>query len=108
MPSPPESLPRPPRSINDLPVELKKYIVQLVAEQNDFHLEWIEALHPHLNDKTEEALDEHRRRWFGGLGPLFCTSRLWSELAAPFRFRVRPSLTSFIACIVDLSFFAGP
>lgn len=89
---------RPPRaSLDSLPTELKKRIVELCAEQDERFKQWTH----HFEEQVEQSaglemageLDDlvrnvtHRQQ--SSIGSLFCLSRQWSELAAPFRFKVR-------------------
>ncbi|GAA5970770.1 hypothetical protein JCM11641_004448 [Rhodosporidiobolus odoratus] len=76
------------RTINDLPAELKKRIVELVALQDESYKQWTTAIHPHLEDGLQPALEQQRQRYGKSLGALFQCSKAWSDLAAPFRFKV--------------------
>ncbi|GAA5885601.1 hypothetical protein JCM6882_007489 [Rhodosporidiobolus microsporus] len=89
MASSPSPAPQPPRrTINDLPAELKKRIVELVAQQDDAYEEWTTALRPKLKGPMRVVLDAQKVRFKNGLGALFRVSRQWSELAAPLRFKI--------------------
>jgi hypothetical protein len=79
---------RPPRTINDLPTELKKYIVELAAEQDEVFEQWTTAVMNQVDGGRMGWSDQHQQRYKSGLGALFCTSKQWSELAAPLRFKV--------------------
>ncbi|GAA6032798.1 hypothetical protein JCM8097_000794 [Rhodosporidiobolus ruineniae] len=76
------SLP-PPRSLGDLPPELKTRIVELCAEQDERFREW-------LKGKSGLALELKRTQSAhgGSVSALFRTSREFSAIAAPHLFQV--------------------
>ncbi|GAA6007782.1 hypothetical protein JCM10207_004872 [Rhodosporidiobolus poonsookiae] len=81
--------PAPPRcTINDLPTELKQRIVAIVAVQDENYNEWATAIESHLSELLQAELKAQKRRYGHGVGALFRTSREWSALATPFRFKV--------------------
>jgi hypothetical protein len=84
-----QSPPPSPRTINDLPVELKKYIVELAAKQDEVYEQWTTEFRIGLHDEMKDVLERQKKRYRSRLGALFCTSKLWSELVAPLRFKVR-------------------
>jgi hypothetical protein len=78
------------RSFNDLPTETKAYIVKLCAEQDEAWRQFAEKAE-RSNDSSEfKAAVTRGDEWHGqSISSLFQVSRLFSELAAPYRFRVR-------------------
>lgn len=80
-----------PRGINDLPVELKKYIVTCAADQDKVYETWSSSLVESF--AFEGAMDavfmERRKRHRSAITALFCVSKEWSDLAAPLLFKVR-------------------
>ncbi|BGP15942.1 hypothetical protein JCM10213_003627 [Rhodosporidiobolus nylandii] len=89
MASPPAEGAVPPRrTINDLPVELKKRIVEMVALQDEVYEEWTAHVGEHLSVNMAGELDKQRERYKSSLGALFRVSKEWSQLSATWRFRV--------------------
>ncbi|GAA6027564.1 hypothetical protein JCM8097_007925 [Rhodosporidiobolus ruineniae] len=77
----------PRRTINDLPVELKKRIVELVAKQDDVYKAWTAAVRPHLDMRMRQTLDEHKTRYAHGLHALSSVTKEFDDLTAPHRFK---------------------
>ncbi|GAA6027574.1 hypothetical protein JCM8097_007930 [Rhodosporidiobolus ruineniae] len=89
MAPPPEVAPGPPRKgFASLPVELKKRIVELVAQQDDVYKEWTTAVRPHLDGRLQGALDNQKKRYRSGIIVLSSVSTEFAELTAPHRFKV--------------------
>ncbi|BGP52271.1 hypothetical protein JCM10450v2_008242 [Rhodotorula kratochvilovae] len=84
--------------LDDLPSEVKTRIVELCAEQDERFQEWTAAVKAMGAMKAELA--EIRRSHGRSLGALFCTSKGWSEMAAPFLFTtlVASKSTSMAFC----------
>ncbi|BGP52229.1 hypothetical protein JCM10450v2_008200 [Rhodotorula kratochvilovae] len=78
-------LPRPRVNLADLPLELKTKIAQLCAEQDEAFKTWSDA-YARANEHDAQKVEEIRKFHGFSLGALFCTSKEWSEIAAPFRF----------------------
>ncbi|BGP44029.1 hypothetical protein JCM10449v2_008086 [Rhodotorula kratochvilovae] len=78
--------------LDNLPTEIKKRIVELCAEQDERFQERLTAIE--RMGGAELALDQIRARHGRSVGTLFCLSRSWSEIAASYRFKVRPSSPS--------------
>ncbi|GAA5850270.1 hypothetical protein JCM8547_001072 [Rhodosporidiobolus lusitaniae] len=71
-------------TINDLPAELKKQIVEVCAEQDERFRAWMEKEGP-----ATLAMNLKANKWMHGksVSALFRVSRTWSMLAAPHLFR---------------------
>ncbi|GAA5849555.1 hypothetical protein JCM8547_000495 [Rhodosporidiobolus lusitaniae] len=69
-------------TIADLPTELKKYIVELAAKQDEVYEEWTAVVRPELDEEMQLVLDQQQRRYRSSLGALFGVSKEWSKLAA--------------------------
>ncbi|GAA6027572.1 hypothetical protein JCM8097_007929 [Rhodosporidiobolus ruineniae] len=99
--------PPPPRaSLSSLPTELKKRIVELVAQQDEVLREWTTAIRPKVEAKLQDALDDVVERYGSSLGALFCVSKEFAKLAAPYRFQATAHLQVFKATHADLCFQA--
>lgn len=99
-PAPPP-VPR-PRTINDLPTEIKKYIVDLAAKQDEVYKQWTTALADDLDVVAKQALVDQKKRFRSSLGALFCVSKEWSEWAAPSLFRVSSFVSSSFEMMLTL------
>ncbi|BGP14051.1 hypothetical protein JCM10213_002346 [Rhodosporidiobolus nylandii] len=82
----------PEASLERLPAEVKSRIAELCAQQDKRLKETWAALEAHAVAALPAAdellaLVRHQRGKPTSLGSLFCASRVWSEIAAPFRFR---------------------
>lgn len=88
--------PRPICWIDRLPTEIKTRIAELCDEQDERWRNKCKAL-THSGSQqewrrkldTNKWLDKGSRLLPPSLGALFCTSKAWSEIAAPFRFKVK-------------------
>ncbi|GAA6026816.1 hypothetical protein JCM8097_005882 [Rhodosporidiobolus ruineniae] len=85
---------RPPRaSLDSLSTELEKRIVELCAEQDETLRNWTERvleLNPrtvHVDSSVPDLVRSVRAAHPQTLGTLFCLSREWSTIAAPYRFK---------------------
>ncbi|BGP19869.1 hypothetical protein JCM10213_008658 [Rhodosporidiobolus nylandii] len=81
-------MPPPPRTINDLPTELKARIAQLCSEQDELYRSWVKTVgiqdafsYPHevLDDLDETKLYGH------SLAALYGASNEWCMICEPFR-----------------------
>ncbi|BGP44016.1 hypothetical protein JCM10450v2_008233 [Rhodotorula kratochvilovae] len=70
--------------LDDLPTEVKTRIVELCAEQDERFREWTAAVE--AMGAMKDGIVEIRKSHGRSLGALFCTSRDWSAVAAPFVF----------------------
>ncbi|BGP44036.1 hypothetical protein JCM10450v2_008253 [Rhodotorula kratochvilovae] len=100
----PDETPRaaPHANINDLPAELKIKIARLCAEHDEHLRSWTKPVASQTYGPAKDGINEMWRTYGHSIGALFCTSKDWSEIAAPFRFQARllpltslfPSLTT--------------
>ncbi|BGP44030.1 hypothetical protein JCM10450v2_008247 [Rhodotorula kratochvilovae] len=81
-----EARPAPPRAqLDHLPTELKSQIARMCAAQDEAIVEWTAKFEVMHSDGSDEL--EYMRDMYGtSLGTLFCLSRGWAQIAAPFRF----------------------
>ncbi|GAA6026827.1 hypothetical protein JCM8097_005888 [Rhodosporidiobolus ruineniae] len=86
----------PPRAtLDSLPTELKKRIVELCAEQDERFREstkyldeqLVESDNISLAPELDDLVGSLKRQYVASVGALFRLSKQWSELAAPFRFK---------------------
>ncbi|BGP06211.1 hypothetical protein JCM10049v2_002030 [Rhodotorula toruloides] len=81
-------------TINDLPTEVKTRIAEYCDEQDERSTKWLMRLSLlwktgpiELRRRLEHALAETADRHQRSVGRLFCLSKEWSQIAAPFRFK---------------------
>ncbi|BGO89771.1 hypothetical protein NBRC10512_004423 [Rhodotorula toruloides] len=94
-PSAPNDSSKLPRTtINDLPTEVKTRIAEYCDEQDERATKWLTRLTLlqragpiELRRRLEHALPETADRHQRSVGRLFCLSKEWSQIAAPFRFK---------------------
>ncbi|KAK4332712.1 Proteophosphoglycan ppg4 [Rhodotorula toruloides] len=94
-PSAPMDASKLPRTtINDLPTEVKTRIAEYCDEQDERATKWLTRLSLllsagpiELRGRLEHTLAETADRYERSIGRLFCLSKEWSQIAAPFRFK---------------------
>ncbi|BGP30248.1 hypothetical protein JCM10296v2_002000 [Rhodotorula toruloides] len=81
-------------TINDLPTEVKTRIAEYCDEQDERSTKWLTRLSLllragpiELRRRLQHALAETADRHQRSVGRLFCLSKEWSQIAAPFRFK---------------------
>ncbi|BGP12685.1 hypothetical protein JCM10213_008823 [Rhodosporidiobolus nylandii] len=75
-------------TINDLPAELKAKIVEHCAAADEAFRSWHTALKPFMPHELASHAREQQTCYGRCISALFRTSKTWSEIAAPFRFRI--------------------
>jgi hypothetical protein len=82
--------PSTPRQLQDLPVNLKRRIVELCAEQDEIYRDWSKK----RCFEDEFALNKSHVVHGRSVSMLFQVNKKFAELAAPFLFRVSSPLTT--------------
>ncbi|GAA6032808.1 hypothetical protein JCM8097_000804 [Rhodosporidiobolus ruineniae] len=83
-----EDEPYEPRyTINDLPTEVKAKIVQMCADQDKAFKTWSTEMKERTEDVLSYYLKDQCANHGRAIASLYATSKMWSDLAAPHRFK---------------------